>query len=141
MGWSQCLTTGMCGTSPLIHLRFNAELAALVRVNLQRRILAMTPKSATICGRPLLAARRLPARNNLTLRLSMTEQRPMVGLRNIAECEECRPRGVLADSWRGGRRVDWVSEARGICRPGWAWQWAVGRSRVRREVVVQDEAL
>jgi hypothetical protein len=33
MGWSQSLTARMCGTSPLIHLRFSAELAALVRAN------------------------------------------------------------------------------------------------------------
>ena len=47
---------GLCGTSPDIRLRFNSELAAVVRVNLQRCFLAMTPISATICGRQLLAA-------------------------------------------------------------------------------------
>lgn len=58
--WKRSLASRIvCGQSPDIHLRLRPELAAVVRVNSHRCLLAMTPMGVEICGRAQLVARAL----------------------------------------------------------------------------------
>lgn len=106
-GCGDPLGLGLSGTLPDI-LRFSAELAAVVRVNLQTLFPCYDCNAAAICGRQRLAARPLPACNadsdNLTVHLST------VAASNRDRQQNCSAQGcwgVLAtpvDSWRG---ADW----------------------------------
>lgn len=117
MGAHDPLVSGIVRDAAKYHLRFSTELAAVVRVNLQRWFPAMTPISRWICGRQQLAAalcQRAVQTRIISPCVVLEVRDPMAGHANIAE----RRAGseVLAVDGQLGK-VDWWSR-RGACKRG-----------------------